>query len=152
MGNPFYVEPANPLAGITTFVDHLRKNSKEKEKQNVRGKIRDAVKSGNSEALADIAVENPWITDELDKFYKFKNEATKQNALETAKNILLGGSPSQHLIDRADMVIGEGGDPSETIKLAEQAQKDPEIAKKEAEREHVDKDLQISVVWNRERK
>jgi hypothetical protein len=140
MANPFYVEPASPFQGIMALtegignrVEYERKKTEEAKKQEVRGKMRDAVKSGNIDALADLAVENPWITEELDKFYKFKNEATKANALETAKNILMGGSsPSQALIDRADMVLSEGGDPSHTIELAKKAQVDPKVAKKVA--------------------
>lgn len=134
MENPFYVEPANPLKGIMALTSGIGEKLKFDKKKAVREQMKDAVKSGNTDSLADIAMENPWITEELDKFYKFKNESTKANAIETARNILLGGSPSQHLIDRADMVLAEGGDPSGTIALAEKAQADPEEAKKEAER------------------
>jgi hypothetical protein len=256
MANQFYIQPAVPLAGfqalqkgIGSRVEYERLRGEETRKQRTRQEATDLMRTGDTERLSELAVKNPWITEELDKTIGFRNELTRQNMIDSAKKILtestltqgkrldyddvkgkvfstnvfeddknrymeneryiydtqekwlyrkdnwgfsgsggnvaigpsaadvqmdptrrdpniikplqefvtlaggapvgptdvnwkeeyekgvasFGESPSNILIDRAEFVMGQGGDATGTMELAEQAQDDPESVRKEAE-------------------
>ena len=140
MPNEFYVQPASTLPGMTklfegmaTRADTMKAETAERDKMAKRQEAARILSSGDSDAMAQFAMKNPWIIDDIEKVTKFKSAATKQNLIDSAKRILGGENPSQVLIDRAERVIAEGGDPTETMGSIQQAQRNPDAAKKEAE-------------------
>ncbi len=139
--NPFYIEPASPMTGmkalhqgITNRGEYLRKRTEEKKKMQLREEAVGLVKRGDPNALASFVIKNPWIREDVDKVMEFKNDITKQNAIDSARRILLNKEePIKVLTERAETVLQQGGDASGTIELLKKSRQDPELAKKEAE-------------------
>jgi len=143
MANPFYVEPGMnlgpglmQLGGLLEAKKEARlKKAQEEQMMATRKQAGQILSTGTPEEISAFAAENPWIADEMSKAIGFKNELTKQNAIESARKILIGGeSPTKVLTDRAETVMNEGGDPSGTIQLAQAEVNNPGVAKKEAEK------------------
>ena len=133
--NPYYVEPMSISEGFGTVLSGLQMRKQQQQQQALLSRGAEIMRTGTPEDLADFAMKNPELISVMDKAIGFRNEATKQNAIQAARDILIGGKPpAQALIERAEMVIGEGGDAAGTMQLAEQAQQDPQIAKAEAEK------------------
>jgi|GEM_PF-4990083 len=152
MPNPFYVQPASfergfqgLFEGVQSRADLERKKieaagikaeeeAEEARREKIRSEAADLLKLGVSKGIAEMAIKHPWLSDDLLKSAKYLDEETRNNALEGAKKVLIGGAdPSGVLIDRAELVISKGGDATETMAMAEEAQADPSNAIKQAE-------------------
>lgn len=112
MANPFYVQPASPLAGfqalgegIGSRVEFERSKAEEARKQGVRQEAGQLMQTGTPEEIAQFALENPWIREDVDAALGFVNEQTKQNAIDTARRIVLGGegATEEQKLDYADV-------------------------------------------------
>ncbi len=142
MTNQFYVQPASTLTGFQDLMSSIQTRSEleqakaqEAAKMEKRQEAVQLMQSGSPEDIATFTLENPWIREDMDAAIGFVNDQTKQNAIDSAKQILLEGSdPVQTLIDRAETVIQQGGDASGTMSLAQQAFQDPQSAISEAEK------------------
>lgn len=140
MDNRFYVQPANILQGLGALqqgiqagVEAKAAQAKEAQKTARRKQAADLLKANDIDELQAFMIENPDIASEIDNAYQFKNEATKQNAIDTAWDVYTGRkSTSQGLIERAEFVRREGGDITETLAGIEKAQSDPAFGKPEA--------------------
>ena len=142
MANPFNIEPASFGVGMQNLMGAVEDRAGfEREKAKKVGDIKkreeamDIYKNGTAEDLQGFMIKNPGMVDEFDKIIGFKNKNTKQNMIDSAKRMLLGGEePSKVLIERAEGVLSEGGDPTGTVELAKESMNDPEAAKKKAEK------------------
>lgn len=142
MANEFSIQPAsfgmgmqNLLSAVTTRAGFEREKAKETGDIKKREEALNIYKTGTPEQLQDFMIKNPGMVDEFDKIIGFQSEKTKQNMVDSAKRILLGGEePSKVLIERAEGVISEGGDATGTVEMAKESMNDPEAAKKGAEK------------------
>jgi len=140
MANPFYIEPASGLPGFTSLMEGVesraeyeRGKSVEKGKIKIRQKAAEMAKAGDHDGLYDLAIKNPWFTDEIKKVSSFHNEELEADAIEAATRVLFGESPGQVGIEHAEKVAQAGGDPTNQIEQVKKDQLDPEAAKKRAE-------------------
>jgi len=143
MPESFYIKPAqiSALPGFEGLIGDVRSRREFERQKAEKAKQQDVLKkaaslfqTGTPDEISAFAIENPFILETLDKAVGFKSDVTKQNAIDTARDILINKKdPSQALIERAETVIQEGGDASGSINLAEQAQQDPSSAIREAE-------------------
>jgi hypothetical protein len=142
MPNQFYIQPADLSAGLGGIYQALgarKKREAEQERISQQNAIlaegAEILQGDDPDAIADFAMRNPQMAEVMDKAIGFRSEATKRNAIEAAKNILINGAnPVNELVSRAEMVASEGGDPSGTMELARQAQQDPRAAIDEAQK------------------
>lgn len=140
MPNPYYVEPANPVPGFQNLLQGLLKREEniktvqaEQQKKELLGQAANIINSGNPEAIASFMTQNPEIAQQVQSAYKFKSDATRQNMIDTIKQVVIGNSNSlQNIIDRAEMVINEGGDATDTISFGKKYIENPEEAKQDA--------------------
>lgn len=115
-GNPFYVEPADhsqALAGLGAIAGQYRQQKRSEE---IKSALTDAYKSGDPNKMAELAIKYPEAQQTLQSLYGFKNDQTKQNALETYKTVLSNKGNPQAALDainsRIAFVEAQGGDPS----------------------------------------
>lgn len=140
MANPFYVQPASALPGfqalqqgVDSYAGQQMKKAETQKEIERRKRGSEVLKSGDPDAIQTFMMENPDIAEQVDKAYQFKSRVTEQDAIEKAWDIMLNKKPtSQAMIEHAQVVIDEGGDASDTMRLAEEAQQDPNAGKGEA--------------------
>lgn len=120
-GNPFYIEPGNDfsagLQGLGAIAGQYRQEREKKSKaEEIKSAVTEAYKSGDPEKMAQVAIQYPEAQQTLQSLYGFRNERTKQNALETYKSVLANKQNPQAALDainqRIAFVESQGGDPS----------------------------------------
>lgn len=120
-GNPFYVEPGNDfsggLQGLGAIAGQYRQEREKKSKaEEIKAAVAQAYKSGDPEQMAQVAIQYPEVQQTLQSLYGFRNERTKQNALDTYKSVLANKQNPQAALDaineRIAFVESQGGDPS----------------------------------------
>lgn len=102
------------------------------EQQKKREEAASIFQAGDIDKISDFMIKNPFIKDDFDKAFKWKNDATKQNAIESARRVIMGENPQDVLAERVGVIMDEGGDPSGTIELAGRVAENEEEALKEA--------------------
>jgi hypothetical protein len=132
-GNPFYVAPGNDfsggLQGLGMIAGQMREERERKSRaEEIKSSVTQAYKSGDPEQMAQVAIQYPEAQQTLQSLYGFKNERTKQNALETYKSVLANKQNPQAALDaineRISFVESQGGDPSTvSIKARDNLQK-----------------------------
>jgi hypothetical protein len=129
------------LSGLSGLAEGIKagqvervKSAKEASTLFAQQQVTRAIMEGDTEAIQEAVTRNPDLIKFVDSTMKWKNEQTKQNAIQSAHDILINGAdPVKTLLARADMVIKAGGTAEDTLRFAEQAMKDPEDARKKAE-------------------
>jgi hypothetical protein len=120
-GNPFYVAPGNDysggLQGLGMIAGQIREEREKKSRaEEIKAAVTQAYKSGDPEQMAQVAIQYPEAQQTLQSLYGFRNERTKQNALETYKSVLANKQNPQAALDaineRIAFVESQGGDPS----------------------------------------
>ena len=94
-GNPFYVDPSldisQGLQGLNTGLAAYQNRKKEQEaKDNQKAILKGAVdvyRSGDPMAIAEYALQNPSVGEELTSAVKFRDQATKDNYINSAFRI-----------------------------------------------------------------
>ena len=132
--NPYVIESANPMQGLQFLSgrldkrrDYNRKLAAANKEKELRKQAYDIMQSGTPEQVAEFITKNPGGRKIFEDVAQFKSEATKNNAIDTAKKILLEGvEVGPAMIERAQLVMSEGGDSKETIESAQRAVQDPE--------------------------
>jgi len=125
--NPFYIDTPSIAPGLNAIgeMGEIYKNKKDAEaKSSIRRQAGEYFGSENTEGLSQLMIENPWLTKDMDTVYDFKNEATKNNAVEYASKVLSINDPDRvedTLLERAKVIIDNDGDPTETLYLAKMA-------------------------------
>lgn len=146
--NPFYVHPGGDigagLAGLGQQIGQFAKTRREFEQEKtakaqdiaLRQEASDVLQRGDTDEIQKFLVQNPSVAKDVDSAYQFKSKITEENAISTAWDIVTGKKETvQALTERAQVVDAEGGDASDTIRLALQEQQNPQAnaARKEAE-------------------
>lgn len=130
--NPFMIDQGNPLQGLgqlgMAFIQKQQQDEQMQARQALQQESQTVLESGDPAMMSQFMVANPSIAPALKQAASFKDESTKQNAIESSLKIIQGGDTDSILRDRAAFVSRTGGDPSGTLKLIG----DPERAKKMA--------------------
>ena len=139
-GNPFYVQPGAeiPFEGLTRALEIGRERREQRKtseaRQAVRMEAAKAFEAGDHEQISKLVIQNPELREDFDSLYKWQNERTKQNAIDSAIKIIQNPQEAEQILaDRIGVLSEEGGDPSESAYLASEASRgNTELAVKEA--------------------
>lgn len=127
-GNPFYIDPLGGyggsimegLSGLGAVV------GKRREQDRMANEARSVFESNDPNKIAEFSLQYPQYSDQVIQAVKFKNDATKENFLQSSRRILAGENPEQVITERAKMVQAQGGDPIETLGELDVWRQDPE--------------------------
>lgn len=133
--NPFYVDPfggyggqiVEGLSGLGAVLgDRQRIKQQEEEKKQALLEAQDVFASNDPNRIAEFSLRRPEYAQQVSQAIKFKNDATKQNMTESMRRILAGENPEQVIIERAQMVQAQGGDPIDTLQELDVYRQDPQ--------------------------
>ncbi len=133
MANPFYVSPLagfDVAGGLQDTIQAIQAQSaQEKAAQQAEQTKAQAVQvlnSGDPNQISQFMLENPKYSQALEASLGFRNEATKENMQSSMRDILAGRDPETVIKERAQFVVDQGGDPSDTLAELEAYRDDPE--------------------------
>lgn len=139
--NPFYVNPGpgigqelGQLGQTLAGAGQIMRERQQQERQQQRlGEGREAItnafQSNDPNLIAQTMIDYPELAGQLQGAIKFKSDATKQNLIDSAREIVLNpGNARQILMDRVTMIQGEGGDPTDSILALKEFDENPEGA------------------------
>tara|TARA_R100000388_G_C7239790_1_gene160435 strand:+ start:564 stop:1805 length:1242 start_codon:yes stop_codon:yes gene_type:complete len=119
---------------MQNFGNALRYRNERNEAEAARQKQQEALKqaaqlysTGTPDEIARFSIENPQAAKLLSEQIGYKDEATKQNALETMRGILTNPERAEELLqNRVNYLKSVGADPSETLGEIEFLRSNPE--------------------------
>lgn len=141
MTNPFYVDPTagintgaqlgqlgKSLAGLGSVMEQKRQQADQSARlQAGRSAARSAFQTGNPDDIANVMIEYPELASQLQGAMQFKSDATRENLVSSARDVVMNPSKAQEILtERVKIINAEGGDPTETILAMKQLQDDPE--------------------------
>ena len=141
MANPFYVDPTagfntgaqlgqlgGSLAGLGSMLDQKRQQANQTERlQAGQSAVRSAFESGNPDDIANVMIDYPELASQVQGAMQFKSDATKQNLVSSARDVVANPSNAQNILtERIKTINAEGGDPTESILALKQLQEDPD--------------------------
>lgn len=133
--NPFYVDPfggygqsiVQGLSGLGAVLgDRQRLKQQEAEKQKMLAEAQEIFASNDPNRIAEFSLRAPQFAEQVSQAVKFKNDATKRNMTDSMRRILAGEDPEQVIIERAQMVQEQGGDPIDTLQELDVYRQDPQ--------------------------
>lgn len=133
--NPFYVDPfggygqsiVQGLSGLGAVLgDRQRLKQQEAEKQKMLAEAQEIFASNDPNRIAEFSLRAPQFAEQVSQAIKFKNDATKRNMTDSMRRILAGEDPEQVIIERAQMVQEQGGDPIDTLQELDVYRQDPQ--------------------------
>lgn len=133
--NPFYVDPfggygqsiVQGLSGLGAVLgDRQRLKREEEEKKQILAEAQEVFASNDPNRIAEFSLRAPQFAEQVSQAVKFKNDATKQNMTDSMRRILAGEDPEQVIIERAQMVQEQGGDPIDTLQELDVYRQDPQ--------------------------
>lgn len=122
--NPFYVQPGGNygemLSGLGNTIEQYGKEKKAKQRfDEVRTAMQAAWDSGDSDQIAQLAIDYPESRQVIDVLMGFKNDKTKAQGLTTYRNVLsMQDNPQGALAEldnRIAFVQEHGGNPEHTM-------------------------------------
>lgn len=147
MASPYYVEPLGGVdigAGLTGLANNIQRRKEFEALERERATAKEAVeaaqkrfadarmaaetafRSGDTDAIAGVMLQYPEVSQALSQTIGFKNEATKQNMLESLRIGALDPERIPGLIkSRSEFVRAQGGDPSQTEAELSRYEADP---------------------------
>jgi len=154
MGNPYEIRPLGGLdlgGGIARLGDRYRQSREIKEQkqaqqdqmqkmqaeklrqQEVHSTASQLYRDGDIDGLADLMIQNPALADKMQKSVDFASDISRRSSAETSLKALMqlenGRSIKPLMANHAELVMSEGGDPSDTLETANLAT--PEEQKRE---------------------
>lgn len=132
--NPFYVDPfggygqsiVQGLSGLGAVLgDRQRLKREEEEKKQMLAEAQEVFASNDPNRIAEFSLRAPQFAEQVSQAVKFKNDATKRNMTDSMRRILAGEDPEQVIIERAQMVQEQGGDPIDTLQELDVYRQDP---------------------------
>ncbi|MCH9646353.1 MAG: hypothetical protein K0U08_06905 [Proteobacteria bacterium] len=140
MANPFFIDSkiGESLVGLGNVIgdkyekeqaleEEARLKQAEFEKQQaMQSELQSAMASGDENQIAAVSMKYPQLSEKIQETFKFKNDITKQNFLDSAKEIISGGDVEQVLQTRVEQVQSQGGDPTDTLRELEMYRANPE--------------------------
>ncbi|MCP4830582.1 MAG: hypothetical protein GY886_00020, partial [Gammaproteobacteria bacterium] len=125
--NPYFVQPSTgqALAGlgnaITRGVLQERQQAEQAAAQERQQSViaeGDALLAANDVlGLQSFMLKNPEVGKRIQGAMKFKDDISKQNATDTAFEILDGQNADAALLERAEFIKNQGGDPAQTLSM-----------------------------------
>jgi hypothetical protein len=133
-GNRFYVDPLGGygkeiVQGLSGLGSILAQNQEIKKKQALMEEAQGMFASNDPNKIAEFSLRSPEMAQQVSNAIKFKNDQTKQNMLDSMRRILSGEDSRQVIIERAQMVQAQGGDPIDTLNELAAYDQDPEAYK-----------------------
>lgn len=132
-GNPFVIDTGfqqNVLPAaeglISDYGERLKQEKLMEAQQKKQAEINDVLGSNDFDRISKYMASNPQLAPAIESAFNFKNEATKQNAVQTAFRLKRGEDPKKVLMDRAAFVQSQGGDPSDTLDAINDSPEDVE--------------------------
>ncbi len=141
MANPFYVDPTagidrgamigqlgKSLAGLGSVLGD-RRNQELAQAKLAEGKMamQSAFDSGDPNAIADVMIQYPEMSQTAQNAMQFKNDATRENMIGSAREITINPSGAEEVLTkRIQMLSDRGVDPTETILALKEYQENPE--------------------------
>lgn len=144
MANPFYIEPfggVNVGAGLTGLADRMERRRMRQEDisredaaiERAQKKFAEAkqaattaYQSGDPDQIASVVMAYPEISQALTQAIGFKNQATKNNMIESLRTAVINPDKIPELIEtRKDFVRAQGGDPTQTEGEISRYEEDP---------------------------
>ena len=135
MTNPYYVEPAGQaLSGLGSAIAGKmiqKREAEEKEALQMKNKAlvgeAQGLLAGNDIGkLQDFMLANPAMGKRIDSMMNFKDDKTRANATETGFKIMSGSDPRAAIMERAEFIQANGGDPTQTLQMLEAGPKEQE--------------------------
>ena len=133
-GNPFLVTPHNDITQGLGMLDKALQDRKQQQEQQQLNQQQQqaqqaasaAFKSGDPNAIAQAMVDNPQMAQALHNAQNFKTTATKQDLVNSARNVLLNPNDAENIIKkRIQTVTDAGGDPSDSIAALQEYKNNP---------------------------
>jgi hypothetical protein len=133
-GNPFFIDPLGGygkeiVQGLTGLGGVIGQQQELKRKKALMEEAQGIFASNDPNKIAEFSLRSPEIAQQVSTAIKFKNDQTKQNLLDSMRRILSGEDPRQVIIERAQMVQDQGGDPIDTLNELAIYDQDPEAYK-----------------------
>ena len=135
MTNQYYVEPAGQaLSGLGSAIAGKmiqKREAEEKEALQMKNKAlvgeAQGLLAGNDiGALQDFMLANPAMGKRIDSMMNFKDDKTRANATETGFKIMSGSDPRAAIMERAEFIQANEGDPTQTLQMLEAGPKEQE--------------------------
>lgn len=159
MANPYGVYVAGQdgsinqgLSGVFGALQRKNEMVTQQEKQQqaidaqnaLNAQASEVFQSGTPEEISSFMIANPSAQNQIISADKFLNERTKDSKLNAARDIAMGVDPQQALGRSAQEIQAEGGDPKDTINMANQP---PEVQKAASEKLWASMDPQGYKAW-----
>lgn len=134
-GNPFYIDPmggyggsiVQGLSGLGQVLGQRQQmKQQEAEKQQLIQEAQEVFSSNDPNRIAEFSLRQPQMAEQVSKAVGFKSDATKRNMVESMGRILAGENPEQVIVERAQMVQEQGGDPINTLQELDVYRQDPQ--------------------------
>lgn len=114
------------LAGQTIAQNRAQAQATERQNQ-AQAEISGAIQSGDPNQIAQVSLKYPQMSEAIRSAFKFKNDATEKNFLDTNFKILSDPQNAEkYLNERANYVQSIGGDPTETLGRIQMLKSNPE--------------------------
>jgi hypothetical protein len=142
-GNPFYVDPfggygkeiVRGLSGLGAVLGERQQiKQAQEEEAMLMQEAQDVFASNDPNRIAEFSLKAPKFAQRVSQAVGFKNDATRQNMIDSTQRILMGEDPEQVIIERAQMVQAQGGDPINTLQELDVYRQDPQAFMRNAER------------------
>ena len=136
MANKFSVDAIDIMPGLQmlggairegkkTRADYERARVKEEKERQFGKEMENIITTGTPEEIMEFRSKNPSKSKDIESAYKFKNDLTKENKINTAMRIINGEDPAQAEMERADFVLEQGGEIGDTLKNTYTAMAEP---------------------------
>ena len=133
-GNPYYVQPANPLGGLNEAVGgylQLEAAKKQRAQQDVKlQRVSNLMKSNDIAGLSDFMIRNPDMREHIISTQGHVNKVTHAGKVQAMKDVLLGKPVEETMKKQIDLIRSQGGDPSDAEAFLDPALTDDERKKR----------------------
>ncbi|MFV2055124.1 MAG: hypothetical protein ACC707_01600 [Thiohalomonadales bacterium] len=142
MHNRFHIDApkstvGQSLIGIGNILGQARKEKAAKTKaEQVQKGFMEAFQSGDPNKVAEFVSKNPDSEKILQNMFQYKDAKTKQNQVETLREVLANPTPDgmqNAMVNRVKYLESVGADPSTTLQGLDLLGKDPEAFLRNAE-------------------
>lgn len=130
---------ANAIDNFGQGLDQMReRQNQEQMMQQQKDALNQAAQlysTGTPDEIAQFSIQNPQAGEILSTQLAFKSDATRQNMMDSMRQILLDPSQTESVLtNRIKMIQEQGGDPSQTMAELEQFRSNPEGYEQKVER------------------
>lgn len=124
--NPFLVQTALETQGgqqaLGRISNLMTERREAQQAATATQELQEAFASNNPQRIAEVSLKYPQAQDALLNAVQFRSDTTRQNLIESSRQIAAGADPETVIRRRADMVAAQGGDPSDTLAELQQLQ------------------------------